>query len=73
MRGFVDAVESSGEKIATVMMNSDPTILDGYEMTKKLLAEKPGVTGIVAGNDAIALGAMRAAAEFGYLFRMTFP
>jgi len=65
MRGFVDAVDSSGEKISTVMMDSDPTIPDGYAMTKKLLAEKPEVTAIVAGNDAIALGAMRAAAEFG--------
>jgi DNA-binding LacI/PurR family transcriptional regulator len=65
MRGFADAVEASGEKIHSVTMNGDPTILEGYDMAKKILTEKPGVTAIVAGNDAIALGAMRAAAELG--------
>jgi DNA-binding LacI/PurR family transcriptional regulator len=64
-RGFQEAVQSSDEKIATVTMNNDPTSLGGYEMTKKLLAENPDVTAIVAGNDAIALGAMRAAGECG--------
>jgi LacI family transcriptional regulator len=64
-RGFLEAVQQSGEKVATISMNSDPTSLCGYEMTRKLLAENRDVTGIVAGNDLIALGAMRAATECG--------
>jgi LacI family transcriptional regulator len=64
-RGFLEAIQSSEEKVTTVMMNSDQTLLGGYEMTKKLLAENRDVTAIVAGNDLIALGAMRAATESG--------
>ncbi len=38
---------------------------EGYEHTKKILAKNPDVDAILAGNDAIALGAIRALREAG--------
>ncbi|WP_226621101.1 substrate-binding domain-containing protein [Alloyangia pacifica] len=43
----------------------------GYEQTRKLLAERPRVTGILAGNDEMALGAVAALKEAGRLDSVT--
>lgn len=42
-----------------------PTWSAGYETGRHLLAEQPELTAIVAGNDLVALGVMRAAIEAG--------
>lgn len=43
----------------------------GYEQTRKLLAERPLITGILAGNDEMALGAVAALKEAGRLDTVT--
>ena len=42
-----------------------PTWDAGYQTGRRLLAEQPDLTAIVAGNDLVALGVMRAAIEAG--------
>jgi len=37
----------------------------GYEAAQTLLSEHPGITGVVAGNDLVAIGIIAAAAERG--------
>ncbi|MCF6333864.1 MAG: substrate-binding domain-containing protein [Draconibacterium sp.] len=39
--------------------------IEGYEHTKKILAKDRDVDAIIAGNDAIAMGAIRALGEYG--------
>jgi DNA-binding LacI/PurR family transcriptional regulator len=46
-------------------LESDWTAIGGYETAKKLLATGESFTGLVVGNDQMALGAMRALHESG--------
>ncbi len=43
----------------------------GYERTRGLIADHPEITGIIAGNDEMALGAIAALKEAGLLDRVT--
>jgi LacI family transcriptional regulator len=48
-----------------LIMECGPTIEDGYQAAKELLALEPRPTTIIAINDLLAMGALRAAADLG--------
>ncbi len=58
-RGFLKAAPDG------LVVHGDHTFMGGYQMTLKLLEERPGTTAIFAGNDAVAFGAIRAARQRG--------
>jgi LacI family transcriptional regulator len=62
--GFVRAVEAAGLQ-APLVMRGCHTMEGGYALTRKLLSSKTRVTGIFAGNDAMAFGSLRAMIEAG--------
>jgi DNA-binding LacI/PurR family transcriptional regulator len=64
-RGFLKACDAASKKVKTIVIHGHQSSQGGYEMMKKLLAKHRDVTAIFAGNDAIAFGAIRAAAESG--------
>ncbi|MFB3903753.1 MAG: LacI family DNA-binding transcriptional regulator [Acidobacteriota bacterium] len=64
-RGFLKAVHQAGDEVHAVVLHGDQNQLGGYQMTRKLLASQPGVTGISTANDAMAFGVIRALLEQG--------
>jgi DNA-binding LacI/PurR family transcriptional regulator len=64
-RGFFKAVQSGPHNIPAVVLHGRQSFQGGYEMMQKLLARRPGITAVFAGNDAIAFGAIRAVLEAG--------
>jgi len=63
--GWVSAITEAGLTIKPEwMLEGDFSASVGYDMTKQLLAQGE-VTAILAGNDLMAIGALRAAAEMG--------
>ncbi len=65
-KGLLEAVRCAKRKIpAPIVMHGYQGEQGGYELTQRLLADRRGVTAIFAGNDAMALGAIRAIAEAG--------
>lgn len=57
--------ESHLSDVCLRLVEGDWTEIGGYFAMKKLLAEHPSVTAIFAGNDSMALGALRALSEAG--------
>jgi len=64
-RGFLKAMHSGQARPSPVVMHGDQSYQGGYELTRRLLARRPEVTAIFAGNDAMAFGAIRAIVEAG--------
>lgn len=63
---FIDKLAKDGITFDPAWcVSSLPTWESGYASGKKLLADHPELTAIVAGNDLMALGVMRAAIEAG--------
>jgi LacI family transcriptional regulator len=64
-QGFRKAVLDGGTKARCVIMRGDHTQEGGAELARRLFREHPEVTAVFAGNDAMAYGVLRAAAECG--------
>src|SRR6185312_320624 len=64
-KGFMKAIASSSEKVTSIVVHGSPSFGGGYQMTKKLLQQKRGITAIFAANDVTAFGAARAIFEAG--------
>jgi len=64
-RGFLQAVQAARTGADPVVVHGDHTYRGGYALTRTLLARRPDVTAIFAGNDAVAFGAIRAILEAG--------
>ena len=64
-KGFLKAVDSSGNGRTAIVVHGEHTQNGGYEMAKQLLSQHRDVTAIFAGNDATAFGALRAILEMG--------
>ena len=65
-RGFREALAHACLPYAADMVvESDLTQQGGYDATRALLAARPGTTGLVCANDALASGAMRALRGLG--------
>ncbi len=66
LRAFANALRVSGLRSpARLIVRGDFSELSGYESTHRLLAARPRPTAIVAANDSMAIGALRALAEAG--------
>jgi LacI family transcriptional regulator len=64
--GFRAAMDRAGIEVPPAdLVSSRYNVEGGYEAMRRLLALPQPPTAIVAGNDALALGAMSAAREFG--------
>lgn len=63
-RGFTRGIEAAGAA-GPVVLRGRHTMEGGFELTRKLLASKARVTGVFAGNDAMAFGCLRALIEAG--------
>jgi LacI family transcriptional regulator len=61
-RGFVDQYEESRIK-APIVIHGQHTESGGYELAMELLRKERGFTAISTGNDVMAFGVLRAAAE----------
>jgi LacI family transcriptional regulator len=60
------SLESAGISVdETIIMECGPTIEEGHQAAKKLLEITPRPTAILAINDLLAMGALRAAADLG--------
>lgn len=64
-RGFLEAMSARGLEAESVAFATAFTEEAGAQAARRLLATWPGCTAILAGNDLIALGVYRAAAEIG--------
>ncbi len=64
-QGYIDAVQKEPWYSPVYIVGGQYTIKDAYESTKQLLTDYPEVDGIFAGNDLMAIGAMKAARELG--------
>ena len=66
LRPYRASLESAGISVdKDLIMECGPTIEDGHQAAKKLLALAPRPTAILAINDLLAMGALRAAADLG--------
>lgn len=63
-QGWLDAMKRAGLKPGR-SIESDWSAAGGYEATQTLLRDGVSFTGLVAGNDQMALGALRALRELG--------
>lgn len=63
--GYMSAIKTAGLE-PFVIVAEDTTLETGRETAGQALESKPGTTAIVAVNDAMAIGAMRAARQLGY-------
>jgi DNA-binding LacI/PurR family transcriptional regulator len=64
-RGFLDAVEATGNLANGLIMHGDHSYRGGYELGRKLFEQHPEVTAIFAANDVMAFGVVQAALETG--------
>jgi LacI family transcriptional regulator len=65
-KGLLEAIRCSKRKIpAPIVIHGQHGEQGGYGLTKRLLSDRGGITAIVAGNDAMAMGAIRAIREAG--------
>lgn len=62
--GYVVEMEAAGLQPSIYLMD-DTTIETGQEAARRALGAQPEITALVAINDAMAIGAMRAAQEMG--------
>jgi DNA-binding LacI/PurR family transcriptional regulator len=62
--GYVVEMEAAGLQPSIYLMD-DTTIETGQEAARQALGAQPEITALVAINDAMAIGAMRAAQEMG--------
>jgi DNA-binding LacI/PurR family transcriptional regulator len=60
--GFLKAV---GKKAAVQVLRGQHSMEGGYELTRRLMEQLPGMTALFAANDAMAFGAIRALSEMG--------
>lgn len=65
-QGYLDVVQSESWFSPVYIVDGNYTIKEAYEVTKGLLAEYPEIDGIFAGNDLMAIGAMKAVREQGW-------
>lgn len=63
-QGYLSCLDQHGFT-HPIIMYSDFTLDGGYQQTKKLLKEHPSCDGILACNDLMAMGAIRACADAG--------
>lgn len=56
----------TGAGLDPVVAFCGPSEDEAYERTRNLLESDPGVTAIFAGNDTLAIGALRAVADLGF-------
>jgi len=66
-RGFISGLEASGVAFdeGIVVFADSFSEPEGYRAARELLGSNPDVTAIVAGNDMLALGVLRALASIG--------
>lgn len=65
-RGYCDAVRDRGfEALASQHITADFTVVSGYEKTRELLSQYPGLDAILCATDSMAAGAMQFLAEHG--------
>jgi DNA-binding LacI/PurR family transcriptional regulator len=64
VRGYQRAVEEAGHR-PLILHGTETTIASGREMMGLALERWPGLTAVCAVNDAVAIGAIRAAARLG--------
>lgn len=64
-QGFRRALQEAGSNGRCVVMRGDHTQEGGAELARRLFRAHPEVTAVFAGNDAMAYGVLRAAAEIG--------
>ena len=64
-RGFVSRLAAARKPIRPVVLHGQNNFDGGADLARKLLAQNPEVTGVFAGNDMMAFGAMRAFMEAG--------
>jgi DNA-binding LacI/PurR family transcriptional regulator len=64
-QGFRKAVQDGGSRVRCTVLRGDHTQQGGSELARRLFKSNPEVTAIFAGNDAMAYGVLRAAAECG--------
>lgn len=65
LRGVLDAFENSPHDTVTHVRHTTFNHSGGQQVTHELIAEHPGITGIIALNDAMAGGALAALREAG--------
>ncbi|MDF2595306.1 MAG: LacI family transcriptional regulator [Clostridia bacterium] len=66
LRGYIKGMkEHSYLEKDLVVVETDNTLEKGYEATKRLVEEYPGVDGIIYSEDTIAAGGMRAFLDLG--------
>jgi DNA-binding LacI/PurR family transcriptional regulator len=65
-RGFVKAMQRAAPARKPILLGGAHNSRGGFEMAQRLLKNHPEVTGIFAGNDAIAFGAARALHASGF-------
>lgn len=66
LKGYLQEVESTDWFTPSLIVESHYTIMDGYHAAKKMLEKHPDVDGIFAGNDLIAVGALKSLQRMGY-------
>ena len=64
-RGFVRAMEDSGQAPRVTVLYGQNSFAGGYALAQQLLKKAPDVTAIFAGNDLMSFGAVRAIIEAG--------
>lgn len=65
---YKEYLEMAGTPVAEeLIVHCGPTIEDGYQATRYLLGLSPRPTAVIAVNDLLAIGALRAAADLGIL------
>ena len=64
LEGFQVALEKHGLSPAVVRCG-DFTYESGYSLAREVLSHHPGIEAVVAGNDLMAIGALRAAEDLG--------
>lgn len=64
-KGFQKALEGASGKITSLIVRGHHNIEGGYQMMKKLLAQRRDLTAIFAANDVMAFGAIHAIFDAG--------
>jgi LacI family transcriptional regulator, galactose operon repressor len=67
VRSYQDSLRSEGIALdKSLIINCGPTIEDGYQATIRLLTRPDRPTAIIAINDILAMGVLRAASDLGF-------
>ncbi len=64
-KGFLQAVRETSKDASVRLVHGGHSLDGGYAMARKIFRERPDVTAIFAGNDALAFGVLKAARECG--------